>query len=82
MKQNYLQKELLGSKCNRISSNRRDILTGTNNVIGQSVTSNVLSALREVVAENAQFFISKEGKATFRTEIIDYLILLSMFRYL
>ena len=47
--------------------NRRDILTGTNNVIGQAVTSNVLSALREVeVAENAQFFISKDGKATFR----------------
>ena len=48
-------------------SNRRDILTGTNNVIGQAVTSNVLSALREVeLSENAQFFISKDGKATFR----------------
>ncbi len=48
-------------------SNRRDILTGTNNVIGQAVTSNVLSALREVeISENAQFFISKDGKATFR----------------
>ena len=48
-------------------SNRRDILTGTNNVVSQSVTDNILTALREVeTAENAQFFISADGKATFR----------------
>jgi len=48
-------------------SNRRDILTGTTNVQQQSITDNILSALREVeLAENAQFFISADGKATFR----------------
>ena len=48
-------------------SNRRDILTGTNNVQTQSLTDNILTALREVeTAENAQFFISADGKATFR----------------
>ena len=48
-------------------SNRRDINTGTTNVISQSLTDNVLSALRECsTSENAQFFIAKDGKATFR----------------
>jgi len=48
-------------------TNRRDILTGTNNVQSQSLADNILSALREVeTAENAQFFISADGKATFR----------------
>ncbi len=48
-------------------SNRRDINTGTLNVTSQSLTDNVLSALRECeISENAQFFISKDGKATFR----------------
>ena len=48
-------------------SNRRDINTGTLQVQSQSVTDNVLSALRECeISENAQFFISKDGKATFR----------------
>jgi hypothetical protein len=48
-------------------SNRRDILTGTKQVISQAITTNVLSGLRECeTAENGQFFISKDGKATFR----------------
>ena len=48
-------------------SNRRDINTGTLNVVSQSLTDNVLSALRECeISENAQFFIAKDGKATFR----------------
>lgn len=48
-------------------SNRRDVLTGTVNVQSQQLADNILSALREVeVAENAQFFISADGKATFR----------------
>ena len=48
-------------------SNRRDVLTGTVNVQSQQLSDNILSALREVeVAENAQFFISADGKATFR----------------
>ena len=48
-------------------SNRRDVLTGTINVQSQSLTDNTLTALREVeTAENAQFFISADGKATFR----------------
>lgn len=48
-------------------SNRRDILTGTKEVISQSITTNVLSALRDCeTAENGQFFIAKDGKATFR----------------
>ena len=48
-------------------SNRRDILTGTKEVISQSITTNVLTGLRECeIAENGQFFISKDGKATFR----------------
>lgn len=48
-------------------SNRRDILTGTKEVISQSITTNVLTGLRECeIAENGQFFIAKDGKATFR----------------
>lgn len=48
-------------------SSLRDINTGVHQVIGQDVNSDVLSALRQCeVAENAQFFISKDGKATFR----------------
>lgn len=48
-------------------SNRRDILTGTKQVISQAITTNVLTGLRECeTAENGQFFISKDGKATFR----------------
>jgi len=48
-------------------SNRRDILTGTKEVISQPITTNVLTGLRECeTAENGQFFISKDGKATFR----------------
>ena len=45
----------------------RDINTGTLNIQQQALTSNLLSSMRECeTAENAQFFISKEGKATFR----------------
>ena len=48
-------------------SNRRDILTGTKEVISQPITTNVLTGLRECeTAENGQFFIAKDGKATFR----------------
>lgn len=48
-------------------SNRRDVLTGTVNVQTQDLTDNILSAIREIeLAENAQFFISADGKATFR----------------
>ena len=48
-------------------SNRRDILTGTKEVISQAITTNVLTGLRECeTAENGQFFIAKDGKATFR----------------
>jgi len=48
-------------------SNRRDILTGSKEVISQSITTNVLTGLRECeIAENGQFFIAKDGKATFR----------------
>lgn len=54
-------------------SDRRDILTGTRNVIQQEVTTNVLTALKDcAIAENGQFFISKDGKATFRNR--DYRI--------
>ena len=45
----------------------RSIDTGTKQVIVQPLTTNVLSGLRECeLAENGQFFIDKEGKATFR----------------
>ena len=48
-------------------SNRRDILTGTKEVISQPISTNVLTGLRDCeTAENGQFFISKDGKATFR----------------
>ena len=48
-------------------SNRRDVLTGTKQVISQAITTNVLTGLRECeTAENGQFFIAKDGKATFR----------------
>lgn len=65
--------ELSSSRVSRIldsigfPSALRDINTGTKQVIQQPITTNVLSALRECeVAENGQFFISREGKATFR----------------
>jgi len=45
----------------------REINTGTLTVQQQALTSNLLSAMRECeTAENAQFFISSSGKATFR----------------
>jgi len=48
-------------------SNRRNISTGTKNVISQNIGTNILSAIRECeLAENGQFFINKEGQATFR----------------
>ncbi len=48
-------------------SDRRDILTGTLQVGTQSDTDNILSALQECeIAENAQLFISADGKVTFR----------------
>jgi hypothetical protein len=48
-------------------TNRRDILTGTRQVISQSLSTNVLTGLRECeTAENGQFFIAKDGKVTFR----------------
>jgi len=49
-------------------SSLRDIQTGTNQVQVQSGTNtNILTALRECeIAENAQFFIGKDGKAVFR----------------
>jgi len=48
-------------------SDRRDINTGTNQVGAQSGTDNILTALQECeTAENAQFFVAKDGKVTFR----------------
>ena len=48
-------------------SDRRDVQTGTLQVGTQQITDNVLSALQECeTAENAQFFMSADGKATFR----------------
>ena len=45
----------------------RSIDTGTKQVITQGLTTNVLTGLRECeTAENGQFFIDREGKATFR----------------
>jgi len=45
----------------------RTINTGTNQVITQAVTTNLLGAMQECeTAENAQYFIAKDGKATFR----------------
>ena len=67
------EQELSSARINRIldsigfPSNRRDILTGTKQVISQAITTNVLTGLRECeTAENGQFFIAKDGKATFR----------------
>ena len=48
-------------------SDRKDIQTGTLQVGTQQDTDNILTAIQECeVAENAQFFIAKDGKATFR----------------
>lgn len=48
-------------------TNRRNISTGTKNVISQNIGTNILTAIRECeLAENGQFFINKEGQATFR----------------
>ena len=48
-------------------SDRRDINTGTLQVGTQQSTDNVLTALQECeTAENAQLFISSDGKVTFR----------------
>ena len=45
----------------------RDINTGTLNIQQQAITTNLLTAMRECeTAENAQFFIAKDRKATFR----------------
>ena len=65
--------ELSSSRVSRIldsigfPSALRTINTGTKQVISQGTTTNVLTALKECeTAENGQFFISKDGKATFR----------------
>jgi hypothetical protein len=48
-------------------SSLRDIQTGTLQVQQQSGTTDILSAIRQCeTAENAQFFIGKDGKAVFR----------------
>ena len=48
-------------------STLRDINTGTLNIQQQTLTTNLLSAMRQCeTAENAQFFIANDGKATFR----------------
>ena len=48
-------------------SSLRTINTGTLNIQQQAVTTNLLAAMRECeTAENAQFFIASDGKATFR----------------
>ena len=48
-------------------SSLRTINTGTNQVITQAVTTNLLTAMQECeTAENAQYFIAKDGNATFR----------------
>lgn len=67
------EEELSSERVSRIlnaigyPTNRRDILTGTKNVIQQDTSSNVLAALRDcAIAENGQFFIGKDGKAVFR----------------
>ena len=45
----------------------RTVNTGTLNIQQQALTTNLLTAMRECeTAENAQFFISADGKATFR----------------
>ena len=48
-------------------SSLRDINTGTLNIQQQTVSTNLLTALKECeTAENAQFFMASDGKATFR----------------
>ena len=48
-------------------SSLRDINTGTLNIQQQALTTNLLTAMRECeTAENAQFFMAPDGKATFR----------------
>ena len=48
-------------------SSLRDINTGTLNIQQEAITTNLLTAMRDCeTAENAQFFIAKDGKATFR----------------
>ena len=48
-------------------SSLRSIDTGTKQVISQAISTNVLTGLRECeLAENGEFFIDREGKATFR----------------
>jgi len=45
----------------------RTINTGTMNIQQESLTTNLLNAMKECeTAENAQFFIASDGKATFR----------------
>lgn len=45
----------------------RDINTGTLNIQQQPLTTNLLTGMRQCeTVENAQFFISSDGKATFR----------------
>ena len=48
-------------------SANRDINVGTLNIQQQPLTTNLLTAMRQCeTAENAQFFIASDGKATFR----------------
>lgn len=45
----------------------RDVNTGTLNIQQEAITTNLLTAMRSCeTAENAQFFIASDGKATFR----------------
>ena len=45
----------------------RTISTGTMNIQQESLTTNLLTAMKSCeIAENAQFFIASDGKATFR----------------
>jgi len=67
------EQELTSERVTRIlnavgfPNNRRDISTGTNEVISQSIADNILTALREnEVAENAQLFIDVNGNVVFR----------------
>lgn len=66
--------ELSSARINRLlnqiqfPSSLRDIQTGTNQVVSQEgITTDLLTAMRDVeIAENAQFFMGKDGKAVFR----------------
>jgi hypothetical protein len=67
------EQELSSERVSRILNSigfptaERTINTGTKNVISQAITSNVLTALKDCEkAENGQFFMSADGKATFR----------------